>query len=300
MPTEFENQLYELYLDFFRHAEANRRWNIEKDIPWDKVNPNISEKIAYILEGFTAVEMFLPDYTSKSLHLIRSSRGRAWFQANWGYEESKHSMVFEEWLVRSGKKTVKEVRDFADTLLGKEWDLLPIDTPEEMIVYTMLQELATQLNYRKLRALVKAEGDEALETALHFVGRDEASHHKFFKDGVKLLLDYDRDKTLETIQHVASNFRMPAIDLIPNWQAYEDTIIEAGIFTSRIYLGEVLLPTLRSLGITRAELKAMRRGTGLNITVPETNGHKENGQVEFSEVTEQPTVEPHPQIDKTS
>lgn len=273
MLTEFESRLYELYLDFFRHAEANRRWNIEKDIPWDQCNPNISEKVTFILEGFTAVEMFLPDYTSKSLQMIRASRGRAWFQANWGYEESKHSMVFEEWLVRSGKRTVKQVREYADSLLGKEWDM-PIETPQQMIVYTMLQELATQLNYRRLRVLVKEEGDEALTTALHFVGRDEAAHHKFFKDGVKLLLESDRDKTLEDIQHVASNFRMPAINLIPNWQSYEDTIIEAGIFTSRIYLTDVLIPTLRSLGITRAELKALKRGSGLNISEPENDDQK--------------------------
>ncbi|MSQ15383.1 MAG: hypothetical protein EXR50_05925 [Dehalococcoidia bacterium] len=288
MPTEFENRLYELYLDYFRHAEDNRRWNIERDIPWDQINPNMSEKVAFILEGFTAVEMYLPDYTSKSLQMVRASRGRAWFQANWGYEESKHSMVFEEWLVRSGKRTLKGVREYADTLLGKEWDL-PIETPQQMIVYTMFQELATQLNYRKLRLLAKEEGDPALDTALHFVGRDEAAHHKFFKDGVKLLLEYERDKTLEDIQHVAGEFKMPALTLIPDWQTYEDAIYGAGIFSPKIYLKEVLLPTLKSIGVTRAELKAMKRGTGLDISVPENENDGRDG---VPSLVEQGTANP--------
>jgi hypothetical protein len=32
---------------------------------------------------------------------VRGSRGRAWFHANWGYEESKHSMALGDWLLRS-------------------------------------------------------------------------------------------------------------------------------------------------------------------------------------------------------
>src|SRR6266850_1355579 len=111
--AQLENRFYELYIDFFNRAEAERRWNVQKDIPWDKCNPKVSDAIALIVESFCAVELFLPDYTSKILQLIRKSRGRAWFQANWGYEESKHSLVLEEWLVRSGKRSVKEVRDSA-------------------------------------------------------------------------------------------------------------------------------------------------------------------------------------------
>jgi acyl-[acyl-carrier-protein] desaturase len=113
---QFENRFYELYLEFFNRAESERRWNVQKDIPWDRCNPKVTDEIALIVESFCAVELFLPDYTSKILQLVRKSRGRAWFQANWGYEESKHSLVLEEWLVRSGKRTAKEISTFADTV----------------------------------------------------------------------------------------------------------------------------------------------------------------------------------------
>src|SRR6266481_6220830 len=133
--AQFENRFFELYKEFFNRAEAERRWNVQKDIPWGDANPKVSDEIALIVESFCAVELYLPDYTSKILHLIRKSRGRAWFQANWGYEESKHSLVLEEWLVRSGKRTAKEVNVFAGVVLEREWDL-PFSTPRQMMIYT--------------------------------------------------------------------------------------------------------------------------------------------------------------------
>lgn len=261
-----EDQFYEHYREYFRHAENGRRWNVERDIPWNQCNPQTSEKVAQAVEAFMAVEMYLPDYTSKILHLVRNSRGRAWFQANWGYEESKHSLALEEWLVQSGKRTEQQVRDYAEELLAKEWDM-PFDTPRRMMIYTTLQELSTQLNYRKLNALAKTEGDEALVSALGYISRDEAAHFKFFKDGVKLYLDHDRDATLADIQYVLTNFKMPAIDLIAEWQTYLNTIVELGLFSARIFLTEVVQPALKQLEVTRADLKAVVENSGITQLV---------------------------------
>gem|GEM_PF-6774265 len=70
MLSEFENQLYEIYPDFFRHAEANRRWNIKQDTPRHNVNPNLHDKISYVLKGCTSIEMYLPGFSSKNLQMI--------------------------------------------------------------------------------------------------------------------------------------------------------------------------------------------------------------------------------------
>src|SRR5438067_5282859 len=138
MNAKIEKQFFENFLKFFHQAEERRRWNIERDIPWDKVNRTTSERTAKIVESFSAVELYLPDYTSKMLHMIRRSRGRAWFQANWGYEESKHSLVLADWLLASGKRTEKQLRAFEHLVLEEEWQL-PFDHPRQMIIYTMIQ-----------------------------------------------------------------------------------------------------------------------------------------------------------------
>src|SRR4051794_26388795 len=100
--SPFEQKIYDLYRDFFNKAERRRRWSLEDDIPWGQCNPRLDPAVADVVESFCAVELYLPDYVGKILPLIRGTRGRAWFAANWGYEESKHSLALGDWLVRSG------------------------------------------------------------------------------------------------------------------------------------------------------------------------------------------------------
>lgn len=255
MSAQLENKFYDLYKEFFNRAESERRWNIQKDIPWDKANGAVRDDIALIVESFMAVELFLPDYTSKILELVRQSRGRAWFQANWGYEESKHSMALEEWLLASGKRTPQQINEFSEAVLAKKWEL-PYETPRQMMIYTTFQELSTGLNYRNLRRKAIDENDTALSTALSFIARDESAHYQFFQDGVKLYLKEDRDGTLEDIKKVLTTFRMPAQDLIPDWEVRGKTIIGEKVFSDRIFFRDIMRPVLSVLGTSRDELAA--------------------------------------------
>jgi acyl-[acyl-carrier-protein] desaturase len=258
MSAQFENRFYELYLEFFNRAEGERRWNVQKDIPWHEANPNVSDEIALIVESFMAVELFLPDYTSKILNLVRKSRGRAWFQANWGYEESKHSLALEQWLLHSRKRTSAEIDAFAASVLEQVWEL-PFETPRQMMIYTTFQELSTGLNYRNLRRRLIEQKDNALATSLGLIARDESAHYQFFQNGVKLYLKEDRDGTLEDIRYVLERFRMPAHDLIPNWEHRGKVIVGQNIFSDRIFLKDIMRPVLSVLGTSREELKALSR-----------------------------------------
>ena len=259
--AEIENLFYNNFLKFFKNAEAKRRWNIEGDIPWDKVNPGSSDLTADIVQFFSAVEMYLPDYTSKLMPLIRESRGRAWFHANWGYEESKHSMVLEEWLVRSGKRSEEQLRAFADSLLdGKAWDL-PFDHPRQMMIYTMTQELATGLSYTNLRRRAISEGDGALAGLLAWVAADESAHYNFYRSGVKAYLARQPEETVADIKFVFEQFTMPGKALIPGWEECRRNIDAAGIYGARHYLGKVRLPIMQDLGLTRTQLKSAGVGT---------------------------------------
>jgi len=253
-----ENGFYDLYLEYFHKAEANRRWNLQADIPWAGVSRTPDPAVVRVVQSFMAVELFLPDYTSKILHLVRASRGRAWFQANWGYEESKHSLALETWLTSSGAKTTEEVRGFADDILTREWNL-PYDNPLEMMLYTVLQEFATSLNYRGLRRLARESNDPALDKLLVLLSRDETGHFEFFKNGVLLFMKQNRDLVLEKMNGVIRTFRMPAWEIIPGWAEQDRFIRELGIFDDRIYMRDVVRPVLKALGIRPDELREARR-----------------------------------------
>lgn len=252
--AQIEEIFYENFMKYMKNAEGRRRWSISRDIPWEKVTQSTSELTASIVESFSAVEMYLPDYTHKIMELVRRSRGRAWFQSNWGYEESKHSLVLEEWLLRSGKRTEEQVREFENALLGAEWQL-PFETPRQMIIYTMIQEMATGLNYTNLRQRAKEEGDPALVKTLSWVGADESAHYNFFRRGVKAYMELEPEETVADIKYVFEQFAMPAHALIPNWEERGRDIEAAGIYGPKMYLAKIRRPILEDLGIGRQQLK---------------------------------------------
>src|SRR5207302_854387 len=106
----FREAVYREYMEFFEKAERNRRWSVFNDIPWDALSPEKNDEGAALLaETFLGVEMYLPDYVSKGINAVRETFGQAWFNANWGYEESKHGFALREYLVRSGQRTQEQM-----------------------------------------------------------------------------------------------------------------------------------------------------------------------------------------------
>ncbi|HEY2369065.1 MAG TPA: acyl-ACP desaturase [Polyangiaceae bacterium] len=240
--------------DFFDHAEEKRRWNVTQDIPWADIKIRaIDDDLVDILEAFYCTEMYLPDYTARLLELNRRNQGLAWFLANWGYEESKHSRVIEEWLIRSGRRTEKQMERLNEDILASQWTL-PFETSRQMLVYTLLQELATQLSYINLSKLTAPAGDTALQRLLLLIAGDEGSHHKMFANCIKVHLESDREGTLRDIAHVVHHFEMPAHDVIPDWKRRGAMIERYDVFGPRPFVRRVLLPALQHIGVDRREL----------------------------------------------
>lgn len=256
---EVEKELWVLYRDFFDRAEKKRRWSIRDDIPWNDINNKPDPAIADVVESFCAVEMYLPDYTSKILPVVRPSKGRTWFYANWGYEESKHSLAMGDWLLKSGARSEEYMADLESGIFKQEWNL-PHDSQLGMLVYAMVQEHATWLNYRNLKVrCAERGGDPALEKLLLLVSVDEKAHYAFFMNCVQVFLKHDREKVLEQMRRVMNNFNMPAIhDLLENNRRRVEQVKQLNIFSEDLYYREVYLPIIEELGVTRAELRAPR------------------------------------------
>ena len=253
--SELEAAFWRLYREFFDLAERRRRWSLREDIPWDQCNKRLYPAVADVIESFFAVELYLPDYTSKILPVVRASRGRTWFYANWGYEESKHSLALGDWLRKSGQRSDEQMADLEKTVFEREWNL-PHDSHLGMLVYAMVQELATGLNYRNLQRRVKEHGgDPALERLLSLVAVDEQAHYSFFRDCVQLYLKHDPQSTLEQMRRVMNNFNMPAIYELADSGRRINQIKELAIFSEDIYYREVYLPVLKALGVQRSEMR---------------------------------------------
>ena len=251
---ELRKLLYTLYREFFDLAEKKRRWTLTDDIPWDEVNRHHDPAIADIVETFCAVEMYLPDYIAKALPLIRTNRGWSWFHANWGYEESKHSLAMADWLLKSGARSEEQMWDLEQRVFDGEWNP-PYDSPQGMLIYAMVQELATFLHYRNLRVKVDERGDGALSKLLNLIAIDERAHHAFYRRVVELFLEMDRPGTLEQLRRVLLTFKMPAVHMLAESETRVARIKSMGIFDEDMYLREVYQPILETLGVKSAEMK---------------------------------------------
>jgi len=254
LPPGLEADLQCLYRSYFNLAEKKRRWSLRDDIPWDQCNPGLPPAIADVVESFCMVEMYLPDYVANAMAMLRPSRACTWFYANWGYEESKHSLALGDWLLRSRMRSDAQMVDLEARVFTHAWQP-PLDSPVGMLAYAMVQELATGLNYRKLRGRVGAGGDPALAQLLGLLSVDEQAHHAFFLRAVRLFLAHDRAGTLKQLRRVLHNFAMPAIYDMVDGRRRVEAIKAMGIFDDEMYFKQVYLPILAALKVSRQELR---------------------------------------------
>ena len=260
--SPMRDKMYQAYLEFFEVAECKRRWNIFDDIPWDKLDRSLnSECKATRIETYCAEEFYLPDYTAGGVQLSREIFGAAWFQACWSYEESKHGLVFREYLTRSGMRSERQFAQFEDAVFARKWKL-PFHTRRQMACYGALQEAATFLAYKAQKDRAIREGDRVLEAIFAFVSRDEAAHAGFYRAMARMELEADRAGTIADLAFVVARFRMPGDGLIPR---YQERLREsdAGI-SARNFLEHALFPTLKMLETTRAELRAAASPAGVS------------------------------------
>src|SRR5437773_9561719 len=107
-----------------------------------------------------------------------------------------------------------------------------------MLIYAMVQELATFIHYRNLRRRVDERGDPALSHLLRLIAVDERAHHAFYRAVVGLFLELDRPETLEQLRRVLLSFAMPAVHLLAESRRRVRAIKELGIFDEDVYVHE--------------------------------------------------------------
>ena len=249
-----KEKFYRAYMQFFETAERKRRWNLFEDVPWEKLAPAMNtEARAVRIETYCAEEMFLPDYTQAGNELLRGVFGLAWFQNAWSYEESRHGLVFREYLIRSGLRTQAQFDELEADVFSRRWKA-PFATRRRMSCYGALQESATYLAYRAQKDRAELEQDDTLAAIFFLVSRDEAAHAGFYRSMIEIDMAEDRVGTLADLAHVIANFKMPGDGLIPNY--HENLRLGGGGISPRLFFTRALMPLLKQLGTTRDELKS--------------------------------------------
>ena len=267
-----------LYRWYLARSQATRNWNPDLSFNWQDFRTDHSEKMNNIIEGFFAVEQYVPDYVHTLLRVIRRSHGRSHFHIRWGAEEEKHADMWENALLFSRFRTPEWIREYKHTLREQSWEL-PWDSPLHMIMYTVIQERATQVNYLNTGLIARGKSedpeftndmDPVLAHAAQIIAIDEAAHYNFFLEGARLYLYYYPTRALEALQDVIQYFAMPAGDLIPNYDRFAEIVARAGIYGPREHLKDVVDVALKNLGVSGR--KALQRGIKRIRQVPTMHG----------------------------
>lgn len=204
LDTETEGKLYHLYRAFFQQAEDERSWNLWNDIPWDDIGSNPPTNLVDAVFAVYRDDLFLPDYASKSLHLLRASRGRAWFWTRWSYEEGKHLMTWIEWLTRSGAFTDEYLRNYANQQLEEYRCEPPVRDAIGIFWDALLWEQREIASIDGLLPLAEGAGDVALVNALTKIRVDEIAQYDFIRACLKLIQEKHSDKVTQSATEVAT------------------------------------------------------------------------------------------------
>lgn len=269
-----------LYRIYTVDLQKRRNWHPDTSFQWRRLRTNHSPAFNTLIEGFFAIEQYVPDYTSKGTHLLRKSHGRSHFQIRWGAEEEKHADTWMNVMLFSKYRSPKWIQDYMHALRNNEWKL-PWDDPLHIVLYSLLQERATQLNYLTTKLIAEGKSDLSefanrrdtdplLAKVARTIAIDEAAHYSFFLNIVRLHLYYYPTKTIEALLDVLNHFTMPALELLPN-ETFYDLTLRSGFFTPRKYAQDVVKVAFKALGIK--DRKAIIKGVKESRQVPDPDGN---------------------------
>lgn len=275
--------LYRWYMD---RSQRTRNWNPDTSFDWRAYRRTHSPTVLQVLEGFYAVEQYAPDYTYELIRLTRRGYGRSQFVLRWGSEEEKHADLWRNTLLHSGQRTPEWIEAYTEELRARAW-LLNWDETIRNILYTVIQERATQLNYLNLAALARGEGkagfeadhDPELARMAQTIAVDEAAHFAFFLAGAQLFLYYFPEETCEALLDVLKLFQMPAANLVPDYEAFTASLHEADLFGRRKYARDVVRVALDALGVE--SIAALEAGVHERRSVPQMDGTLRSTQANF-------------------
>jgi len=276
--TLIERALVGLYRWYVARSQATRNWNPDKSFNWRALRTDHSPEVNKLIEGFYAVEQFVPDYTSKQVMLTRKSHGRAYFHLRWGSEEQKHSDMWLNALLFLRHRTLGWIKEYTHALRQIEYEL-PWDDALHMLFYAIVQERATQLNYLNTAVIarggsekpeLKGDADPILEQAAVTIARDEVAHYSFFLEIARVYLYYYPARALEAMMDVLKNFAMPALDILPNGAEFYELVHRTGVYGTRIFARDVMQVLFEQLSVTGR--KAVEEGVRRSRQVPDENG----------------------------
>jgi len=259
-----------------RHNEASARidWSYREFLPLDALHapsgsPPLSNVAYTAVETALLTEANLPWYTAVLHEGLRDSLAPLQeFVRVWTSEEDQHSTLLETYLLITDNGDHAERGRRRKAVLAGGWSH-QLEGAFEAMVYTTIQELATQAFYLHTARAVEVQ-DPALARALRRIAKDETRHYAFYRDVVKAHLDADAAYVIPLV-NVLVHFQMPG-RVMSDFDERSAMLASKGVFGPEQYYNDVvevacsfweldrLAPQLPEARRAFARLRAYRAG----------------------------------------
>ncbi len=270
-----------------RHIEASARidWSYREFLPLEALHapsntPALSDVAYTAVETALLTEANLPWYTAVLHEGLRDSLAPLQeFVRVWTSEEDQHSMLLETYLLITDNGDHVERGRRRKTVLAGGFPH-QLEGAFEAMVYTTIQELATQAFYLHTADTVESQ-DPTLSLALRRIAKDETRHYAFYRDVVKAHLDADASYVIPLVG-VLVQFQMPG-RVMSDFEERSLMLASEGVFGPEQYLDDVVEVVCSFWGVdelaaavpearrTVARMRALRAGLkrlGKRLTKP--------------------------------
>lgn len=240
-----------------RHLESAKEWFPHELTPWGDGRTFTPEEITAGRAGDAELaplpkavrsalfinlltEDNLPYYTETIMRLSPTDHPLAEWTRRWTAEENRHAMVMRDWIsiTRSLDLWALE-RARMQQMSGGEVPHPPSIT--DGLVYTTLQEKATQIAHRNTGKLLDDNGSKVMAR----VAGDEGLHYRFYHDAAtELFKEKPSDMVLAAARQIIG-FTMPGTG-IPGFKEHARIIEAAGIYDLNHFVSQIALPNLES------------------------------------------------------
>ena len=227
-----------------RHTSASAHidWSYREFLPLEAFHARrdhrpLSEVTYIAVETALLTEVNLPWYTAVLYEGLKNSMEPIQeFVRVWTSEEDQHSMLLETYLLLTdnGDHAERARRRRSVVAGGFSHDL---ETPFEAMVYTAVQELATQAFYLCTANACEGE-DPGLTRALRRIAKDETRHYAFYRDVVKAHLEVDTEYFVPLARAI-TQFRMPG-RVIPDFRERSALLASEHVFGPEQFYQDVV------------------------------------------------------------
>ncbi|MCG0283808.1 acyl-ACP desaturase [Streptomyces sp. PSAA01] len=204
---------------------GERAWSLG-DLDWASLRPErLTEADRSAVRFITFVEDHIPGYLSHFLEafpvadaeqeLERFGFNREYFRflVAWAGDEERHASALTRYQIETEMATREELLvGLAEE--GRKKFTLPYEHPVQSFTYTLVQEKATQLFYRRFLDVVS---EPFLKDLLGRLARDEARHFAFYSNLVGAYVARDGAAAIPGLKDVIATFRMPLADTMKGY-----------------------------------------------------------------------------------